>query len=145
PRHALNSKSACAPTHDGASSTASALTAFGVSPPAHGLTRGKRAASSCTTRRPARSASAAALEPPGPAPTTSRSISSVTTREYRPEARGPRAPPSEHAARIESDAALDARELLDVLLVLRELLLEPLDRLGQRLRVAGRERRLEGV
>jgi hypothetical protein len=51
-----------------------------VTPPAHGFTRGKRAESIRATRSPASSATAAAFEPAGPAPTMMRSKSSTQER-----------------------------------------------------------------
>src|SRR5439155_20138232 len=104
----------------------------------------------CTTASPPRNAAAAALEPPGPAPTTSRSQSAVSlaeaTREVCLKARGPRVPRVETRGprcsamllQIRVCWELKLRVLLDVLLVLQELLLEPVDRFGQRLGVAGR-------
>ncbi|SKU00685.1 Uncharacterised protein [Mycobacteroides abscessus subsp. abscessus] len=59
-------------------SNSSCSTARGVSPSPHVLSRGNTAESTRTTSRPERAAHAAAADPAGPAPTTTRSAEVCT-------------------------------------------------------------------
>src|SRR5262244_2065437 len=66
--------------------------ASGETHPAHTLTRGKTAASSTSTRRPARASRHAAVLPPGPPPTTTTS-KAVASRRAGAVALTPSCPP----------------------------------------------------
>ena len=66
----------------GSTETGSSFTARMVSPPPHGLSRGKPALSRSSTRAPPRARRVAVTEPAGPAPTTMTSKRSTASASY---------------------------------------------------------------